>query len=178
MLDLFLADFIFHLFLTSRSYFCSKGLAIQMFPPGSRRGRCCCNCPSDALPCQGGKCSLPHQGDCLSNEQKQLCLFFFRILTTTTKVTASGSRWEEGARVFHLLLKQGRSNHNPGDGEVLCQYPSWQLRCPRGSCHSIPKYFLTFQDFLRKFSRYNFAQYCLGLLFTNRLFKVRSHYQN
>ena len=29
-----------------------------------------------------------------------------------------------------------------------------------------------FQDFLRKFSRYNFAQYCLGLLFTNRLFKV------
>jgi hypothetical protein len=28
------------------------------------------------------------------------------------------------------------------------------------------------QDFLRKFSRYNFAEYCLGLLFTNRLFKV------
>jgi len=27
------------------------------------------------------------------------------------------------------------------------------------------------EDFLRKFSRYNFAQYCLGLLFTNRLFK-------
>ena len=34
----------------------------------------------------------------------------------------------------------------------------WQLNC--------------FKDFLRKFSRYNFAQYCLGLLFTNRLFKV------
>jgi len=27
------------------------------------------------------------------------------------------------------------------------------------------------EDFLRKFSRYNFAEYCLGLLFTNRLFK-------
>jgi len=27
------------------------------------------------------------------------------------------------------------------------------------------------EDFLRKFSRYNFASYCLGLLFTNRLFK-------
>ena len=27
------------------------------------------------------------------------------------------------------------------------------------------------QDFLRKFSRYNFAGHCLGLLFTNRLFK-------
>ena len=34
----------------------------------------------------------------------------------------------------------------------------WQVNC--------------FKDFLRKFSRYNFAQYCLGLLFTNRLFKV------
>ena len=34
----------------------------------------------------------------------------------------------------------------------------WQMNC--------------FKDFLRKFSRYNFAQYCLGLLFTNRLFKV------
>jgi hypothetical protein len=26
------------------------------------------------------------------------------------------------------------------------------------------------QDFLRKFSRYNFADYCLGILYTNRLF--------
>jgi len=27
------------------------------------------------------------------------------------------------------------------------------------------------EDFLRRFSRYNFGGHCLGLLFTNRLFK-------
>ena len=108
-----MADHILHTHSSQRSFSCLKpeGLSIRMFRPGSWWRRCRCNCPSDALPCPRGKCCLPHQGDvCLMKKTKKLFVFFFRILTKTTKVTAWGSRWRKGISCpRQIRLKRSQS---------------------------------------------------------------------
>ena len=57
-------------------------------------------------------------------------------------------------------LRQHPAGGLPGAGGQQCQHP-----------HPVSVTWRHPQDFLRRFSRYNFAGHCLGLLFTNRLFK-------
>ena len=110
---------------------------------------------------------------------KKIFVFFFRILTKTTKVTAWGSRWRKGIscpRQIRLKRSQSWRRRSHMSISYLATTMSQRFHSSQSCiCHLKSK---TFQDFLRKFSRYNFAQYCLGLLFTNRLFKVLAQAQN
>ena len=104
-------------------------------------------------------------------------------MTTATKVTASGSRWinrlhysmYSSSKVEAITILETEKSYV---NILLGNYDVPEVSVDLVLFHFNYKIPQTFQDFLRKFSRYNFAQYCLGLLFTNRLFKVFRHSQN